>query len=243
MRIIPVLDIKSGRAVAARAGDRANYRPVRSILHEGSDPIAIALAYRDVLGLRDVYLADLDAIAGAGPALPLYRAIDDAGMALWVDAGVREVDDAGPLIAAGASAVVAGLETLRGPDVLGDLVSRFGPERVIFSLDLRDGKPLVPTLTSWGTDDPRQIAATALAIGVRRLILLDLARVGTGQGVGTDALLRSIRADYPEVEITVGGGISTHEDIENSGISGASAVLVGSALHDGRIGRGDGRSG
>src|SRR5947209_13264350 len=45
MRIIPVLDVQDGLAVAARAGDRAHYHPVRSILHEGSEPIGIARAY------------------------------------------------------------------------------------------------------------------------------------------------------------------------------------------------------
>ncbi len=236
MRIIPVLDVKAGLAVAARAGDRANYRPVRSILHEGADPLDIALAYRDVLGLREIYLADLDAITGAAHAFPLYRAIADAGIDLWVDAGVRNAEDVGPLLVAGASAVVVGLETVFGPDVLGEIVSQFGADRVIFSLDLRDGRPMVPTRDSWGSEDPREIAATAIFRGVRRLILLDLARVGTGTGVGTGALLKTIRDDHPGAEILVGGGIACAADINRLQFEGASAVLVGSALHDGRIG-------
>ena len=65
MRIIPVLDLQGGQAVHAIAGDRAHYRPIQSVLHEGPDPIGLARAYRDSLGLRDLYLADLDAIAGA----------------------------------------------------------------------------------------------------------------------------------------------------------------------------------
>src|SRR5947209_7775724 len=63
MRIIPVLDLKAGLAVHAVAGDRAYYQPIRSILHQGSDPIGLARAYRDKLGLSDLYVADLDAIA------------------------------------------------------------------------------------------------------------------------------------------------------------------------------------
>src|SRR5262249_22495770 len=98
MRPIPVIDIKAGRAVRAVACDRPNYETVRSILPEGSDPTHLALAYRDVLGLAELYLAALDAIAGAPPALPLIRELVRLGLRLWVDAGLRDRDRVYPLL-------------------------------------------------------------------------------------------------------------------------------------------------
>src|SRR5262249_58597615 len=56
-RVIPVLDVKDRIAVHAIGGIRSHYRPLLSKLHPSSDPIAIARAYRDVLGLHDLYLA------------------------------------------------------------------------------------------------------------------------------------------------------------------------------------------
>ena len=67
--VIPVLDLKNGRAVAAFAGQRDHYQPVRSILHATSNPLDLARAIRETLGLRTLYLADLDAIAGNAPAV------------------------------------------------------------------------------------------------------------------------------------------------------------------------------
>ncbi len=66
------------------------------------------------------------------------------------------------------------------------------------------------------------------------MIHLDLARVGTGRGVATPEPVDRARA----VEWIVGGGIAGIEEIRALGRAGFDGVLVGSALHDGRIGRG-----
>ncbi len=238
LRIIPVLDLQRGRAVHAVAGDRAHYQPVRSILHEGPDPIGLARAYRDALGLRDLYLADLDAIAGAPPALPLYRELHAMGLSLWADPGVVDGASLSSLMDAGVSQIVVGLETVRGPGTLAEILGRAGPDRVAFSLDLRNGLPNVAENAEWGTGDPRALAESVLALGVRRLLLLDLACVGTGRGVGTTTLLSLLAADHPEIEIEigVGGGVAGPQDILTLGRAGAKFLLIGSVLHDGRIG-------
>ena len=236
MRIIPVLDIKNGIAVHAQGGNRDHYAPLRSILHEGHDPVELAQAFCEQLGLETLYLADLDAIAGGPPNVELYSRISQIPMTLWVDAGIREVQDAEAVTRCGAS-VIAGLETLRGPDVLEGLIRLHGSNRVLFSLDLRAGIPLISTKKAWGSEDPRKLAEMAVNCGVKRLIVLDLARVGTNAGVGTLPLIAALHQDHPTIEIIAGGGISATNDLNALEQAGASAALVGSALHDGRIGR------
>ncbi len=236
MRVIPVLDLKGGQAVHAVGGDRTHYRPLRSLLHDGPDPIGLARAYRDTLGLRALYVADLDAIAGAPPALPVYRAVAALGMASWIDAGLRDGDSVCPLLDSGASTLVAGLETLRGPSGLAEILAVAGAGRVVFSLDLRGGVPLESPEAEWGSDDPRAILETALALGLSRVLLLDVARVGRGGGVGTTGLVGVLAKSHPEVEIAVGGGVAGPDDLEALADAGVAAVLVASALLDGRIG-------
>ena len=64
--------------------------------------------------------------------------------------------------------------------------------------------------------------------------MLDLARVGSGGGLGTLPLVQElVRSDC--IEIVVGGGISGRRDLEEAARAGASAALVGSALHSGRF--------
>jgi phosphoribosylformimino-5-aminoimidazole carboxamide ribotide isomerase len=238
-RVIPVLDVRSSIAVRAVGGQRAYYRPLTSRLHPDSDPIPLARAVRQGLDCHELYLADLDAIAGGPPDVALYGGLHASGLALWVDAGVRDVSTLLPLLEAGVGTILVGLETVRGPAATAEVVAATGPGRVVFSLDLREGRPIVAEGAGWGTDDPMALAGAAIEGGVRRLLLLDLARVGMGRGVGTLSLLERLHEAHPDVEMAVGGGIAGSADLLPIARAGGSAALVGSALHDGRIGAGD----
>ena len=234
MRVIPVLDVRRHQAVRAIAGDRDHYGPLRSILHDGTDPVALARAAIDAWNLPDLYLADLDAILGeARPDGVLYRALRDLGLILWVDAGVRGPGDLPILQGAGVERIIVGLETVRGPEALSEIVAEAGRDRVVFSLDLHQGRPMVETRDTWRTDRVEEIADRAIGMGVRRIILLDLARVGTGLGVARlDGIAGGTGRD---VEWIVGGGIASAEEIRSLRRGEVQGVLVGSALHDGRI--------
>ena len=100
--VIPVLDLKDGKAVHAIAGRRDHYQPIRSILHASSEPIALARAIRDTLGLHTLYLADLDAIGGWPPNLRIYQQIIALGICIYgLMSGVRDVISVAPLLELG----------------------------------------------------------------------------------------------------------------------------------------------
>ena len=260
MRIIPVLDILGGRAVHARAGDRDSYAPLSSYLAPGraGDALALARAYHDQLGLAELYLADLDAIMGRPPQRSLRRAIAGAsrGVSCWLDAGVASPTQAREVIDDGAARVIIGLETLPSLPILDpratieQLVAAIEgaapsgrppaatPGRAVFSLDLRAGQPLTahPALAA---RSPLAIAELAAESGIGTIIVLDLARVGTGAGVDL-ALIRAIRRALPEIELVAGGGVRDAGCLERLADSGADGALVGSALHDESAAQGSG---
>src|SRR5580693_6103700 len=86
MRIVPVLDLKGGVVVHALRGDRAGYAPLCSPLVKGSEPVAVAVALCAHTGSERLYVADLDAIAGAPADVETLRRLA-AVAELWVDAG------------------------------------------------------------------------------------------------------------------------------------------------------------
>jgi phosphoribosylformimino-5-aminoimidazole carboxamide ribotide isomerase len=232
MLLLPVIDLCGGLVVRAIAGRRAEYRPLVSRLTDSTDPLAVARAIRERFAWTEFYLADLDAIGASEPAFPTYRRLHADGFRLWVDAGVRDRADAQRLATAGVDQMVVGLETVRGPAEWRAILRNLGPERVVFSLDLRDGRPMAPPEV-WGTTDPGRIVERVVADGGRRVIVLDVARVGTGGGTGTEAVCADLVRRHPEVAVYVGGGVRGTEDVQRLREVGVAGVLLASALHDG----------
>jgi phosphoribosylformimino-5-aminoimidazole carboxamide ribotide isomerase len=234
MRILPVLDLKQRLIVRGIAGRRDEYRPIVSTLTTSAHPLDVARALHAQFGFTEFYLADLDAIGGARPAHDVYAKLLAEGFRLWVDAGIRTVNDTGPFLTTGDASVVVGLETVQGPNTLIEICRLLGPRRVVFSLDLKDGQPL-GDLAPWGANNAWTIAHRALEAGVVRLLVLDLAHVGGGAGTGTEALCARLRQEHPDIEIATGGGVRGPDDIVQLDACGVDRVLVASALHDGRL--------
>jgi phosphoribosylformimino-5-aminoimidazole carboxamide ribotide isomerase len=199
------------------------------------DPLTLARAYHDILDCDEWYVADLDALAGGPVQRALLGALAGLRGRLLVDAAVTTPDRARELVADGATRVVVGLETLPSFDALTLVARAIGPKRVAFSLDLRDGAPLAEAPLS-GT--PLEVARAAVVAGAEAIIVLDLARVGSGRGVDP-VLVQTLRRALPHVELLAGGGIGTARDLERLAHAGLDGALVATALHDGRIKRDD----
>lgn len=239
MRVVGVVDLLHGYAVHARGGQRALYQPVRRCANIPLTPPGnarmLARMYVENLGLRDLYVADLDAIQGGNPQDETVRDLSTLGATLWLDAGTSSVERARHALALGAKRVVVGLETLPSLDALEGICSALEFDRVVFSLDLHDGEPLVAGADATTRQAAPPLAARAAATGVAAIIVLDLARVGTGRGPDL-ALLEQIRIAAPRTPLFVGGGIRNAADLDRLADARCNGVLIATALHDGRIG-------
>jgi phosphoribosylformimino-5-aminoimidazole carboxamide ribotide isomerase len=234
LRIYPVIDLKAGVVVRGAGGDRTRYRPVRSLLATSPRPLAVARAFRARFGLERLYVADLDAIGGSPPSADVLGALASDGFRLLVDAGCRSAADGLSLLGLGAEEIIAPLETLPGPTALADIVKAAGAARVVFSLDMKNGK-LLGEPGAWPARDALGVACEAHRLGARRVLILDLARVGTGAGPDHLDLIRALRDRLPGLEVLAGGGVRSRDDVRALEEAGARAVLVASALHDGAI--------
>ena len=235
MRVIGVVDLLGGRAVHARGGARDRYVPVRvsgGVPVDG-DAVALARAYIDRCGFRDIYAADLDAIVHGTPQAPLVKALAGLGARVWLDAGVSSVDAARAALDHGASRVIVGLETLTSFDVLARICGALGSERVAFSLDLRDGVPITH-IDGARECSPERLAARAMDAGASAIVVIDLRRVGTGGGIDLPTVGR-VRRAAPGVALVAGGGVRTIADVDRLADSGCDGVLMATALHDGLI--------
>jgi phosphoribosylformimino-5-aminoimidazole carboxamide ribotide isomerase len=243
LEIIPVLDLMRGRAVHARRGPRHKYEPVQSALLPGApgDAVTLARAYHTMLGAWRCYAADLDALEGWAPQTKLIQAIADPehgfGPGLIVDGGVTTTRAARVLLDAGASSIAVGLETLRGFTELRAIVKAVGGERVIFSLDLLEGRPIQRRTGRVASEEAVviELAARATDAGASAVLVLDLAVVGTLSGPRHLDLIDGLKR-LIGVPVYSGGGVRSMDDLELLEEAGCDAVLVGSAIHSGGIG-------
>jgi phosphoribosylformimino-5-aminoimidazole carboxamide ribotide isomerase len=227
MRIVPVVDLKGGIVVHARHGQRDAYGPLRSPLVEGCEPVAVAQALCDAAHTDTLYVADLDAIAGAPADVETIASLS-AVAELWVDAGATTRDRAVALAQAGAARNVVGTESL----VPGALDETEGPPWVL-SVDLRDGRLISPRPELAGRE-AAAAAPLATALGVGEVLVIDLARVGSGSGPPLDAV-GALAAALPGVAIYAGGGVRDDDDLRALEAAGATGALVATSLHEGRI--------
>jgi phosphoribosylformimino-5-aminoimidazole carboxamide ribotide isomerase len=232
MRVIGVIDLKDGVAVHAVRGERQRYRPVRSALVEGADPVAVARALRDRLGLRELYVADLDAIAGGrGHDKTLRELAAEAD--LMVDAGAGDAAGVERVLSLGAARAIVGTETLADAATFAELPL----DRLVLSLDMRAGRVLArdPELAALG---PGEALARLTRAGLREAIVLDLARVGSGEGPDV-GLVGELHGRFGQVALLAGGGVRDAADLRALAQAGAAGALVATALHTGAIVRDD----
>ena len=237
MRIIPVLDVMSGVVVRAVGGRRNEYRPVVSRLTDSTEPLSVAMALLNATGANTFYVADLDAIQHRNPQLRTLLTLNEEMPGMIVDAGVQFSEDLCLLADVGLMRQVLGTETLEGPRELWEVGTDHPEVDVTVSIDLFNGVLTGEHADEWGvnTTDPRPAVDQAWEAGMRRYILLDLARVGMNAGPGTEGLSRELRRVYPDIELLIGGGVRNRDDMKRLEDAGADGVLVASALHDGTL--------
>lgn len=232
MKAIPVIDILNGVVVHAIRGKRSEYKPLQSSLSNSVDPVEVAKDFKK-LGFSELYIADLDAIIDCSANFQVFQRISDAtGLNLMIDAGVTSMERAEKLLENGVSKLVIGTETLQNKSFVGEAVKAFGSDRVIVSLDLRGDKVLVK-LGFNGCTNPICLLNEFKVMGVSQVIVLDLARVGSGEGVNMD-FMKKVLAEVP-LNLYVGGGVRDISDLLELRDTGISGALVATSLHSGKI--------
>jgi phosphoribosylformimino-5-aminoimidazole carboxamide ribotide isomerase len=242
MKVIPVIDVRGGEVVRAHGGDRSKYELLESDLCPTGEPLPFAYALAERFKCNEIYVADLDAIQGAAPNLNLIHELMELGLTPWVDAGVHDAVDALRLRQSGA-AVVVGSETVNGLDAWERIVQAIDGRRLAFSIDLRDGIPVCPFIECSSAEElvaeVKSVSDEVSTESPSRWLVLDLARIGKGEGIGTEALLENLVERYPHLSFYAGGGVRGPREVQRLDEIGVRGVLVSSAIHSGKLQPGD----
>lgn len=227
--LVGVIDLKAGQAVHAVAGRRDQYAAVGCT---SGDAIALIDKYRS-LGLRQLYVADLDAIETTAAQCELIEQLllearDFRSFIL--DAGWRgdEPNLTGNdwTTAFGNLNWVAATESAIGTDSLDRLSRLVPPRRIVLSLDYRDRQLL-------GGVDLERWLQCAHRLAIDQILVLDLQAVGTSAGnTAAIDLCGEVLSALPDARLLSGGGIRDADDVRRFRQAGADRCLIATALHD-----------
>ncbi|MEO8224979.1 MAG: HisA/HisF-related TIM barrel protein, partial [Gammaproteobacteria bacterium] len=132
MEVIPAIDLLNRQCVRLFQGDFAR------VTVYAADPVELARRYRKA-GLERLHVVDLDgARTGSPQNMELITAMaGEVGVAVQVGGGLRSLDRALALRAAGAERVVVGSVAAETPDTALDWLDQLGPEHLVLAFDVR----------------------------------------------------------------------------------------------------------
>jgi phosphoribosylformimino-5-aminoimidazole carboxamide ribotide isomerase len=226
LHAIPVIDLKGGVVVRAQKGDRASYRPIESPLSPTSEPVDVVRGLLAVFPFSTLYVADLDAIERAGDNFPTLSRIraEFPALRIWIDNGAADTAALEALIGPDLGVPVVGSESQRN----GALIARHQESRrIVLSLDFRGD----------AFQGPEEILIEP-TVWPRRIIVMTLARVGSGAGPDF-ARLGAIRSIAGDREIYAAGGVRDPADLRALKVAGAAGALIATALHERRVVKAD----
>jgi phosphoribosylformimino-5-aminoimidazole carboxamide ribotide isomerase len=231
--VVPAVDMQDGQVVQLVGGERDTGTAY-------GDPVEAAERWVDA-GAETLHLVDLDgAFEGERVNASAVEAVCDAVDAeIQLGGGIRTADDALGLLDGGVDRVILGTAAVETPDIVTD-ISAERPDSVTVSLDAKDGEVVVSGWTEGTGIDPAEAAARYEEQGAAAILFTDVDVEGQLEGVRTEPVEQVVEA--VDIPVIASGGVATLDDVQTLREAGAAAVVVGTALYEGRFTLGEAQS-
>ncbi|WP_254808167.1 1-(5-phosphoribosyl)-5-[(5-phosphoribosylamino)methylideneamino]imidazole-4-carboxamide isomerase [Natronosalvus amylolyticus] len=224
--VIPAVDIQDGEVVQLVQGERGTEKRY-------GDPVEAATRWIDA-GAQSLHLVDLDGAfegerANADAIEAVLEAVD---VPTQLGGGIRTATDAIALLEQGLDRVILGTAAVENPDIVAE-ISDAQRDSVVVSLDAKDGEVVVEGWTEGAGMTPVEAVERYEELGATAILFTNVDVEGQLEGVATEPVRELVEAT--DVPIIASGGVATLEDVRALRDAGASAVVVGSALYEGRF--------
>jgi len=224
--VVPAVDMKDGQVVQLVGGERGTGKRY-------GDPVEAARRWVDE-GAETLHLVDLDgAFDGERVNAEAVDAVLDAvDIDVQLGGGIRTSEDAVGLLDRGVDRAILGTAAVENPDIVAE-ISAEHPGSVMVSLDAKGGEVVVSGWTEGTGLDPAEAAARYEELGAGAILFTDVDVEGQLEGVRTDPVERVV--DAVDIPVVASGGVATLDDVDALREAGAAAVVVGTALYEGRF--------
>ncbi|OGS72938.1 MAG: hypothetical protein A3F91_12295 [Flavobacteria bacterium RIFCSPLOWO2_12_FULL_35_11] len=228
VRVIPVLLLKEGRMV--KTIKFSSYRDV-------GDPLRTIRVY-DAQGADEIIFLDISAtIDGRNQLLGIISACArECFIPLTVGGGIRSVEEARKVFAAGADRISVSTAVVENPSLINNLANNFGNANIVVCIDVKlDNEGVCRVSTHRATRitqlKPVVWACEAAERGAGEILLHFVDREGTME-YGYDLTLLSEVTHAVSIPVIACGGVGNLQHfVDGVRIGGASAVAAASIFH------------
>lgn len=226
--IMPCLDMQAGRVV----------KGVHFVdIADAGDPVECAKAYC-AAGADELALLDITATVEKRDTLTevVRKVADVCTIPFTVGGGIRDLESARQVLAAGANKVSTSSAAFRRPELIKELISEFGIDAVTVAIDL-DINPAMPSgyevyvdggRTATGADAV-DFAKQVDDFGVK--VILPTSKAGDGAKTGYDLPVIRAMAQACSAKIVASGGAGKMEHFVEAAEAGAEILLAASVFH------------
>ncbi|HUG63938.1 MAG TPA: imidazole glycerol phosphate synthase cyclase subunit [Gaiellaceae bacterium] len=220
-RLIPCLDVAGGRVVKG-----VRFEALRDV----GDPVELGALY-SIAGADELVYLDVKATLDGRDALAdlVARIADRLSIPFTVGGGVRSVDDASALLAAGADKVSVNSAALARPALVGELAAKLGSQAVVVGIDASGGDVYTRAGTERTSRTAVDWAREAQKRGAGEILLTSIDADGTRDGY--DLELTAAVAGAVSVPVIASGGAGSARHVADA-LDVAQAALLASILHE-----------
>ena len=226
MKIIPAIDLMEGKVVRLYKGD-----PDKKTIYS-DNPLEIAKKWESA-GADMLHLVDLDATLGSGSNFETLRSIaKSVKIPVQVAGGLRNekiIESALEF----AQRVVIGTLAFNDKTTLGELLTRYGKEKLVISADHNNGLIVV---NGWQQSTKISLISAVtefIEMGFSEYLSTSIVRDGTLQGPDLKSLQKI--NEISKINLIVSGGISNIEDVIKVKELDPFGVILGKALYENQI--------
>jgi phosphoribosylformimino-5-aminoimidazole carboxamide ribotide isomerase len=225
--VIPAVDLKEGKCVRLVQGD-----PTRKTI-ELDNPVEVAKRWES-LGAKRLHVVDLDgALQGVRKNEAIVKDIIGAlEIPVQFGGGIRSPEDARNLLDSGVEKVILGTAAMEKPELMENLMEKYGSERIIVALDSKEGKVVTE---GWVKDTGVRAADLAKKFEgfASECLFTNVDVEGLVKGLNLDIIKEVVGSTT--MGVIASGGISSMADIGAVKNLGAVGAVIGTALYKGKI--------
>ena len=162
------------------------------------------------------------------------RVAHDVFIPMTVGGGIRNVDDVGDLLRAGADKVAVNTAAVRRPELITEIAKRFGSQCMVLSVEAkRQAGDTWEVYTDCGRErsgkDVVTWVRTAIDLGAGEVLLTSIDHEGTRRGFDTELI--SAVSSISSVPIIASGGYGEPGHLKPAVHAGAGALAFADAIH------------